>query len=144
MKFHLLGNEYERVEIEVISRRYPDTTNYWDINWIDSKINVDIPGYVVEFHASLRTDELSDFLNELQLLNKNLKGNATLNNLDKYIHFECEMDRLGKMKWSGETCYPAGFGAVLNFEFNSDQSYLERLIKELEAVLSVFPIIGKP
>ncbi|MFC7686431.1 hypothetical protein [Ureibacillus sp. GCM10028918] len=142
MKFHLLGDENEKVEIGVVTRSHPNTTDYWDINWIDSIVNVEIPGYVVQFYASLRTDELSDFLHELKLMNRNLKGKAILSNLDSYIHFECEMDRLGKMKWSGKTCFPAGNGAELTFEFKSDQSYLERLIKELESILSVFPVIG--
>ncbi|WP_429821964.1 WapI family immunity protein [Domibacillus aminovorans] len=42
------------------------------------------------------------------------------------------------------TCYPSGYGAVLRFEFESDQSYLKDLIKELDAILAIFPVIGKP
>lgn len=144
MKFHLLGEENEKVEIEVLARTHADTTNYWDINWIESNIKVDIPGYLVHFNASLRTDELRDFVNELKLMNGNLKGKATLNNLDNYLHFECEMNHLGKIQWSGETCFPSGNGAVLNFEFTSDQSYLQSLIEELNAILEAFPVIGKP
>lgn len=144
MKFHLLGDENEKVEIDVLTRRHPNTTDYWDINWIDSKINVEIPGYLVQFHASLRTDELSEFLQELKLMNRNLKGKAILSNLDRYIHFECKMNPLGKLNWSGKTCFPAGFGSVLTFEFKSDQSYLERLIKELNVILEVYPVIGQP
>lgn len=83
MKFHLLGEENEKVEIEVLARTHADTTNYWDINWIESNIKVDIPGYLVHFNASLRTDELRDFVNELKLMNGNLKGKAVLNNLQQ-------------------------------------------------------------
>ncbi|KGR76261.1 WapI family immunity protein [Ureibacillus sinduriensis] len=144
MKFHLLGDDFEKVEIEVVTRSHPNTTDYWDINWIDSKISVEIPGYVVQFHAALRTDEISDFLQGLKLMYSNLRGKAALNNLDNAIFFECEMDHLGKLKWLGETCYPAGYGALLKFEFSSDQSYLKKLIKELEAILSAFPVIGNP
>ncbi len=54
------------------------------------------------------------------------------------------MNYSGQIMWSGETCYPAGYGAVLKFEFKSDQSYLKRLIKELDDILTVFPVIGKP
>ena len=59
-------------------------------------------------------------------------------------HIECEMDKLGKIIWTAETCYPAGYGAVLKFEFESDQSFLIGLIKELETILTAFPVIGKP
>ncbi len=143
MKFQLLGNE-TIIIIKVINRSYPDSTDYWDGNWINSTIKVEIPGYSVRFDATLRTDELLDFLNELKNMRKHMKGKAILKNLDAYIHFEGGMDRLGKIIWTGETCYPAGNGAVLNFEFESDQSFLEGLIRELEEILAWFPVIGKP
>ena len=54
------------------------------------------------------------------------------------------MDKLGKIMWTAETCYPAGYGAVLKFEFESDQSFLNELIKELDDILATFPVIGRP
>ncbi|MEH6942686.1 WapI family immunity protein [Bacillus sp. JJ722] len=143
MKFHLLG-ENEKVQIEILSRSYPNSSDYWDVNWVDSKITIEIPGYFVHFDTDIRTDGLKDFMNELKLMNSKLKGRAILKNMDGSIYFECEMNRLGQISWEGETCYPVTFGAVLNFSFQSDQSFLERLIEELEDILSIFPVIGKP
>lgn len=142
MKFRLLG-ENTKVEIDIISREYPNSTDYWDGNWVNSKVKVEIPGYYVDFNASLRTDDIRDFVYELKLMKTKLSGKAILKNLDGFIHFEGEMNKLGHIRWSGETCYPVGSGAVLNFEFVSDQSYLESLIKELEDISYMFPVIGK-
>ncbi|MEK4522425.1 hypothetical protein MKX96_12455 [Psychrobacillus sp. FSL W7-1493] len=141
MKFHLLG-EKTKVEIDVLTREYPNSSSYWDVNWVISNVKVEIPGYYVNFTASLRTDEIRDFVNELKSMNRYLTGKAILKNLDSFIHFEGEMDKLGHIVWSGETCYPAGSGAVLSFEFVSDQSHLINLIKELENIIYVFPVIG--
>lgn len=143
MKFHLLGDSAE-VEIDILSREYPDSTDYWDGNWVISNVKVQIPGYYVDFNANLRTDEIRNFLNDLKLMNSQLSGKAKLKNLDSFINFDCAMNKLGHINWSGETCYPAGSGAVLNFEFVSNQSYLEDLIKELEDINYVYPVIGKP
>ncbi|WP_409305006.1 hypothetical protein [Peribacillus sp. SCS-155] len=110
---------------------------------VNSKIYIDIPGCVASFDANLRTDELRDFVSDLKLMNRLLKGKANLNNLDNYLELECHMDKLGKINWTAETCYPAGYGAVLNFEFESNQTFLPRLIKELDDIVSVFPVIGK-
>jgi hypothetical protein len=143
MKFHLLG-EKTKVEIDVIGREYPNSSDYWDGNWVVSNVKVEIPGYNVNFNASLRTDDIRDFVNDLKLMSRNLSGKATLKNLDSFIHFEGEMDKLGHIEWSGETCYPAGSGAVLTFEFVSNQSYLDVLIKELEDITYVYPVIGNP
>ena len=142
MKFHLLG-EKTKVEIDVLTREYPNSSSYWDVNWVISNVKVEIPGYYVNFTASLRTDEIRDFVNELKSMNRYLTGKAILKNLDSFIHFEGEMDKLGHIDWSGETCYPAGSGAVLSFEFVSDQSHLINLIKELEDIIYVFPVIGE-
>ncbi|WP_435372052.1 WapI family immunity protein [Sporosarcina luteola] len=60
------------------------------------------------------------------------------------LDFEGEIDKLGKIKWNAETCYPAGNGAVLEFKFESDQTYLNMLIKELDDIIIQFPVIGKP
>ncbi|MBM7569938.1 hypothetical protein [Aquibacillus albus] len=143
MKFHLLG-EKTKVEIDVKGREYPNSSDYWDGNWVVSNVKVEIPGYNVNFNASLRTDDIRDFVNDLKLMSRNLSGKAILKNLDSFIHFEGEMDKLGHIEWSGETCYPAGSGAVLTFEFVSNQSYLDALIKELEDITYVYPVIGKP
>jgi hypothetical protein len=143
MKFHLLG-EKTKVEIDVLAREYPNSSDYWDGNWVISTVKVEIPGYYVDFNASLRTDDIRDFVNDLKLMNRHLSGKAILKNLDSFIHFEGEMNKLGHIEWSGETCYPGGSGALLTFEFVSNQSYLEGLIKELEDITYVYPVIGKP
>ncbi len=143
MKFHLLG-EKTKVEIDVLAREYPNSSDYWDGNWVLSNVKVYIPGYYVDFNASLRTDDIRDFFTDLKAMNRNLAGKAILKNLDSFIHLEGEMDKLGHIKWSGETCYPAGSGAVLTFEFTSNQSYLEDLIKELEKITYEYSVIGNP
>ncbi|WP_339147162.1 MULTISPECIES: hypothetical protein [unclassified Sutcliffiella] len=143
MKFRLLG-EKTKVEIEVLSREHPDSSDYWDGNWVISNVKVEIPGYYVDFNASLRTDDIRDFVNDLKLMHRHLSGKAILKNLDSFIHFEGVMNKLGHIDWSGETCYPAGSGAVLTFEFVSNQSYLENLIKELEDIIKIYSVIGMP
>ena len=142
MKFHLLGEE-TKVEIDVLARKYPNSSDYWDGNWVISNVKVEVPGYYVTFLASLRTDEIRDFVIDLKSMNRHLKGKVILKNLESFIHFEGEMNKVGQIVWSGETCYPVGSGAVLSFEFVSDQSHLYNLIKELENITYEYPVIGE-
>ncbi|MDN3449468.1 hypothetical protein QMA09_04655 [Planococcus sp. APC 3906] len=142
MKFHVLGDN-TKLEIDVLQRNYPDSTDFWDANWIASVIHLEIPGYMVHFEADLRTDELRDFVDELRSMNENLGGTAILKNLDSYIYLEGAMDLRGKISWNIETCYPAGIGAELTCDFESDQTYLRILIDELDRVLEAFPVLGK-
>lgn len=143
MKFHLLGDG-TKIAIEIIDRKYLDASDFWDGNWINSKINIEIPGYLARFNANLRTDELMTFLNQLKRMDNQMKGKAILENIEDFISLKGEMNGLGNITWTGETCYPLGTGAILNFEFESDQSFLRNLTKELEEILDRFPVIGKP
>lgn len=142
LKFHVLGNKV-KLEIDVLHRNYPASRDYWDANWLASLIHLEIPGYTAHFEADLRTNELKEFADELRDMNENLKGTATLKNLDDYIHLTGTMNSLGKILWNLETRYPVGIGAQLSCAFESDQSYLRTLIDEIDTVLETFPVIGK-
>ncbi|WP_110111803.1 hypothetical protein [Bacillus sp. CGMCC 1.16541] len=143
MKCLLVGEE-AKIEIDLIHRSYPTSMDYWDGNWVDSRIKVEIPGYVAHFDSYLRTDELQDFFSQLKKMNDTLTGKAALHNLDNYIQIEGEMTKTGMIHWTAETCYPAGYGAVLTFEFASDQSYLNELIEQLDELLLAYPVVGTP
>ncbi|MFJ7406477.1 MULTISPECIES: hypothetical protein [unclassified Lysinibacillus] len=77
-----MGEENEHVEFGVLTRSHPNSIDYWEVNWIVSTIKIEIPGYLVQFNADLRTDELKDFLDELNMIRSNLSGKAILKNLD--------------------------------------------------------------
>ena len=81
LKFHLLGEE-TKIEIDVLYWNYPNSSDYWDRNWVTSKVNINIPGFLVNFNADLRTDEIRDFTNQIKIMSKLLKGKACLKNLD--------------------------------------------------------------
>lgn len=117
MKFQLIGDE-TTFEVDVLNWNYPNSSDYWDANWVTSKINIKIPGYLVSYDADLRTDELRDFAKEIRLMSKLLKGKATLKNLANYLLIECEMNKTGKIIWIAETCYPAGMVLYWNLNLN--------------------------
>ncbi|GGB44237.1 hypothetical protein GCM10007199_07040 [Fictibacillus barbaricus] len=79
LNFIILGEDTQ-IEIEVIRRKYPNATDYWDINWVDCTVSVNIPGYKAHFSADLTTNEIRDFYTELIRMETDLKGQAKLNN----------------------------------------------------------------
>ncbi|TKD72310.1 hypothetical protein [Pseudalkalibacillus hwajinpoensis] len=143
MKLHLLGDDM-KIVIEVMGRSHPDRTDYWDGNWVFSNVTLQIPGYKADFCADLRTDEFLSFQNQLKDMDEKMKGKALLDSMEGAVKIEGKMNLLGKLMWTCETCHPIGTGAVLQFEFDSDQSYLPKLIKELEGILTSYLVIGKP
>ncbi|WP_211655442.1 WapI family immunity protein [Planococcus alpniumensis] len=143
MKVHILGEQAE-TQIEVLKRSYPKSVDFWDANWLDTMIIIKIPGYSAHFDAQLRADEFRDFHKQLKEMNKRLKRKVELTSMEGVIDVQGRINLLGRIVWKVETQYPVGTGAVLTFEFDSDQSFVPPLLKELEGVLTNYPVIGTP
>ncbi|MDN7240745.1 hypothetical protein QWY14_03040 [Planococcus sp. N028] len=141
MKFCIVGNDTE-MAIEVFTQSYPESTDYWAGNWLNAKIECEIPGFSVKFDFQLRTDELKDFADQLKVMEQHLSGKAALYNLDGYVEIEGTMNPLGDVEWAVTLCYPAGIGAALTFKFHSDQQALQQLTKQLDKIVSIFPVVG--
>lgn len=141
-KLNILGTE-TKIEIEVLERCFPEAIRSWEGDWVKTAIRVQIPGFSADFHADLRTDEFREFRNQLVSMNKNLEGTATLISIENVIRANAMMNPQGGIFWTVTIRYPVSSGAVLDFEFGSDQSYLDQLIKELEEVLVEFPVLER-
>ena len=139
-KLNILGPE-TKIEIEILERLYPELISVWEGDWVKTAIRVEIPGYSANFLADLRTEEFKGFRDQLTVMNQELKGTASLISIENVIEAKAVMDSLGGIYWEVSTRYPISTGAVLTFDFDSDQSYLNKLIGELNEVLSKFPVL---
>lgn len=140
MEFSIKG-ENVLFKIEVEGRAYPEILNYWDINWLICNINIKIPGYIAEFSTYIRTDEFRSFYDEMKRMRDNLSGSAKLITMENGILIESKIDKLGHIEWQVETQYPEGTGATLNFDFVSNQSYLNEMLIELGEIIKDFPVL---
>lgn len=143
MNIYLIGDQ-AKTQITVVKRSYPEALDFWDANWLDTMITIKIPGYSAHFDAQLRTDEFREFYKQLKKMDKKLKGKTELTSMEGVIDVQGRINLLGRIVWEVETQYPVGTGAVLTFEFDSDQSVVPPLLKELEDVLANYPVIGTP
>ena len=136
-----IKNEEFITEIEVISRPYADADNVWDINWLMCSIKIRIPCFTTNFCTYITCDELKTFYDELRILQEKLQGTACLSTLESGINVEASVDKLGHIGWKIDTQYPEGCGASLNFEFETDQSYLYQTLRELKDIINEYPVI---
>lgn len=139
MKFHLLGEETS-IAICILDLAFPNSKYAIDRNMLNSHVNINIPGYEVDFPTMISVVDVGDFSTSIKWMYENMKGRTILSNLEDTIHIKGEINKLGHIDWYSETCYPAGIGAMLTFEFTSDQSYLEKLIKELDEIIAAYDV----
>lgn len=140
MNFSIKG-ENGFVEITVICRPYANADNYWDLNWLSCGIVARLPAYTAKFSTYLTCGELKSFYDELKKMHESLQGKAALSSLESEIFIDAELKKTGQITWNVETQYPAGYGATLTFDFESDQSFLYEILKDLKSIIEEYPVL---
>jgi hypothetical protein len=116
-----------------------------DANWLQAEVELTASssGRFSGLQAvSLRTDELTRFRDELASLVETLEGEAVLEQMEAQVG--CTI-RLAKGVGELEAFVREQVGAELRVTgIRTDQSYLQRALQEVTAIVSAFPIRGDP
>lgn len=136
-----IQNEDSIIEIKVINRPYADADDIWDINWLSCNVKIRIPCFTANFCTYITCNELKSFYDGLRIFHAELKGTVCLCTLEGGINVEASVDKLGHIEWKAEVQYPEGYGAELNFTFNTDQSYVYQILRDLKQTIDEYPIM---
>jgi hypothetical protein len=140
MIFSFGYSEMERLEVEVQGYERTATGEYYDDNWLNTTIRVRAGGFRGNVDASILTVELVAFLDQLDPLCETLQGTAEFSTLEGQLHLQLTGDRKGHIELIGEILDQAGIGNKLRFKLKFDQSMLRSSIRELENVVTQFPV----
>jgi hypothetical protein len=129
----------------VHGREFPDSSDYWDGNWLSITARVEASGALVEIGGPLiRNTEIQAFARELGALSAKLSGVAELKCVEPGLHVSLSAyDGLGHIGIA-VSITPDQLNQFHKFEFGFDQTYLPALIAGCEAILARFPIVGSP
>lgn len=139
MKFIINGNE-SKVQVEILKRLYPFSTDFRDINVLLCIVNIDIPGYTANFPTCILSYELRAFYSELKSQYESSRGNAKLLTVEGGINMVSIPEEDDRVKWDIEAQYPEGYGATLSFQFYSEKNSLSDLITQLKHILEEYPV----
>lgn len=140
----VVGAENGRFIISVLGRMHPDTTDYWDGNWLVSHIAVSVGGFSGRVRAGLRADELRRFRQELDTLYEKLVGSARLESMEDWLGLVFVADGLGHVAVTGWVKDEPGIGNELTFRLSVDQTHLPGILHSLRQVEAAYPVLGKP
>jgi hypothetical protein len=128
----------------VVGPQFPGAENdYWDENWLTVRVRVEAPGSIVEVQGPiLYASELEYFMNQVQLLDRTLTGDASLQCMEPNL-------RLAIRASEGHASVtirltPDHLTQVHEFTFHIDQTYFKPLIANCKKILSDYPIRGAP
>ena len=137
----IIKNDEALIKIDILGRAYPESTDYFDINWLIGNIYMKIPGYIVDFSTCIQTSELRAFYDGMKLMHDSLSGIAKLSTMESGVFIDAKIDKRGNIEFEVETQYPEGTGATLNFKFTSNQSYLYETLVGLRKIISEYQVL---
>jgi hypothetical protein len=140
MKFSFGQSEHERIEIEVLQYERAPVGEYYDDNWLTSRIRVRAGGFRGQVDAAVLTAEFSTFLTALRPLHETLRGTAEFSTMEQQLRLRLTGDGKGHIELAGEVADQPGIGNRLHFILQIDQSQLGASIHELERVTAEFPV----
>jgi hypothetical protein len=147
----IVGRRQEdHIKIRVLRRSRPSGDDYWDGNWVDSEMQVNIRPWRATYLAQLRTEEFSRFRDQLGEMYDGTRKEASFEPMEPWLALTLEVDPLGHIAVKGEAG-PEGFGKVfgqvrLGFRLTEvmDQTDLPPLIEALDGLALEFPTKGRP
>ncbi len=129
------------IEVNIVGRENPHSDDYWDANWLEANIKIDVVGFSAAYSSNLRVDELQSFYKTLTDLVDLHTNKAELTTIEQGLYFLCSANRRGQVVCLGRARHQHN---QLNFEFETDIPTMHRWLSEIEAILKQYPLIGNP
>jgi hypothetical protein len=131
------------LSVWVDGREFPDSSEYYDGNWLKVEAQVEVSGAKVRCAGPiLMTSDLQRFRDKLIDVNATLAGEATLSSYEPNLKVTLKIMSLGHVEAEVEIT-PDHLNQFHRFSFELDQSYLPNVIQSCEAILAHYPIVGK-
>src|SRR5262247_2409580 len=140
MIFSFGQSQHERIEIDALRYEREPVGEHFDDNWLTVLIFVRAGGFNGRIRATILTDELTTLLKQLCDLYETLAGTVEFTTMEEQLHLLFTGDGKGHIEVEGKLVDQPGIGNRLHFTLQFDQSQLEASIRELEKVISEFPV----
>lgn len=140
--FSLGGSDREKVLVTVRNYERAVTGEYYDDNWLSVVVEVSAGAFSGKFDAAFLTQDFVGFRDQLSVLYDSLKGEANFTTLEDQLSIRVAGNGRGGLTVTGEALDQPGNGNKLVFEFALDQTSLVPVLRELNEIVSLFPVRG--
>ena len=133
------------LKLKIDGYHFPDTTDYWDANWLLVTAEIDSPGqaWVRATGPLIMTAELGRFRDETKRMYEKLDGQAELKTLEPELKITLSYKNSGAIIAEIELT-PDHMTQDHRFIVGLDQSYLPQIISQIASILERFPVRYQP
>ena len=135
----LKGNLGE-LNIRIIKRSNTDSRDYWDANWLEAEIKVNVLGFRALYGANLRIDDLQRFYENLLLFLDYKKNEIEFTTMEEGIYLKFTAEVNGEIKCEGIAKNILGDNLI--FKFDLDYTTMDIFNNQLKFILNSYPLIG--
>jgi hypothetical protein len=126
----------------VFNRQFPNCDDYWDGNWLAARAEVNAScAWVRAEGPIIHLAEIARFLQELERLQREVKGTAQLKCIEPNLNIAIEADSLGHLEVE-VSITPDHLHQKHRFNFSLDQTYVPPVVTACRQLLSRYPIKG--
>ena len=137
------GELAEFIVLTVKGRERPDSTDYWDANWLACSVEVAAGAFRGCHDSSIRTEELEQFYQQVGGLNERLVGQAELATMEGWLVIRLIGDGRGHVEVTCRLCDDPASGNTLECRLSVDQTFLPPLLHQLATVMRVYPVVNR-
>jgi hypothetical protein len=131
-----------RISITPLRRSHPAATDADDGNWVECEVTVAAGGFRGRYVASLRSEDFATFRRDLVRLHRDLRGSGVFRTMEGWIALDLEGDGMGHFTGCGSLRDCPGVGNLLQCALDLDRSDLAEIMRELAAVIELYPEVG--
>jgi hypothetical protein len=129
------------ITVNIITRESPVMKNVYSGNWLTCEVELAVTPVTGRFKASYTTQAFFKFWTGLNMILSSSKGEAVCGSDEDPLQMTVSIDPTGRGLIKGTTRLHDRSYPTVSFSFESDPSALNKTCKELEAVITQFPII---
>jgi hypothetical protein len=147
MKSVRVGGDLEHVTI-ALSDRDPERDaqladhKYYDSNWVSARVEIAVGGFRGAYDADLFRADFPDFRDALTKLYSFASNDGKFETIENQLRIEIRGDRRGNFEATG-VARDSSDGNCLEFKLEFDQTYIPRMLAELDAIIAAYPVLGK-
>lgn len=135
----IIGNSGEKVLIEINGRLYPQSSDEWDMDFLEATMKADIPGFKVFFSFTILSREMKFWSMQLQEFISLTKKHIALNTIEEHVGLNLEMGELGNVLWVMRLKYPVDSKNVLTVFFENSLGDVISFSNQLRYLLNQLP-----
>jgi hypothetical protein len=129
-----------RLKFCTYAYEFPAEQSGSDADWQRNVFHLTLPSIRVEINEVIFTGHgLAYFLDELRALSTQRKPEIDFEPMEPYFGLAFSFISVKKIAVKGRVQYPVGYGARLQFEFETDLTNVDKFICGIETILKRFP-----